>query len=124
MKNLGKNIFFWLIVGSLAFMLLENYQMGASKEELSFTEFKNEVKAKKVISEFKKELMKTDKLSREILEPIINNLIKTNNTNFKGVGQPLRIALTGSKFGPGIYDIIISLGKEEVSKRLVNKKLS
>jgi len=50
MKNLGKNIFFWLIVGSLAFMLLENYQMGASKEELSFTEFKNEVKAKKVKS--------------------------------------------------------------------------
>jgi glutamyl-tRNA synthetase len=30
----------------------------------------------------------------------------------------LRIALTGSKFGPGIYDIIISLGKEEVTKRL------
>ena len=78
-------------------------------------------KAKKVISEFKKELMKTDKLSREILEPIINNLIKTNNTNFKGVGQPLRIALTGSKFGPGIYDIIISLGKDEITKRLNNK---
>ena len=38
--------------------------------------------------------------------------------NFKGVGQPLRIALTGSKFGPGIYDIILSLGKEEVQKRL------
>ena len=65
--------------------------------------------------------MKIDKLSREILEPIINNLIKTNDTNFKGVGQPLRIALTGSKFGPGIYDIIISLGKEDVTKRLNNK---
>ena len=26
------------------------------------------------------------------------------------------MALTGSKFGPGIYDIIISLGKEEVEK--------
>ena len=78
-------------------------------------------KAKKVISEFKKELMKTDKLSREILEPIINNLIITNDTNFKGVGQPLRIALTGSKFGPGIYDIIISLGRDEVNKRLNNK---
>ena len=29
----------------------------------------------------------------------------------KGVGQPLRIALTGSKFGPGLYDIVMSLGK-------------
>ena len=74
-------------------------------------------KAKKVISDF------STKLSREKLEPIVNELIKSNDTNFKGVGQPLRIALTGSKFGPGIYDIIISLGKEEVSKRLTNKKL-
>ena len=78
-------------------------------------------KAKKVISDFSAQFSKIDKLTRESLEPKINELIKSNNTNFKGVGQPLRIALTGSKFGPGIYDIIISLGKEEVSKRLSNK---
>ena len=81
-------------------------------------------KAKKVISDFNIKLSNVDKLSKEILEPIVNELIKSNDTNFKGVGQPLRIALTGSKFGPGIYDIIISLGKEEVIKRLSNKKLS
>ena len=67
---------------------------------------------------------KVDVLSKETLEPIVNELIQSNDTNFKGVGQPLRVALTGSKFGPGIYDIIISLGKEEVKKRLANKKLS
>ena len=80
-------------------------------------------KAKKVMSDFSAKLSEVDKLSRETLEPIVNELIKSNDTNFKGVGQPLRIALTGSKFGPGIYDIIISLGKEEVTKRLANKKL-
>ena len=78
-------------------------------------------KAKKVISDFKNEFAKITELNKETLEPIINELIKSNDTNFKGVGQPLRIALTGSKFGPGIYDIIISLGKEEVTKRLTNK---
>ena len=78
-------------------------------------------KAKKVISDFKNEFAKITELNKEALEPIINGLIKSNDTNFKGVGQPLRIALTGSKFGPGIYDIIISLGKEEVTKRLTNK---
>ena len=57
-------------------------------------------------------------MSKETLEPIVSELIKSNDTNFKGVGQPLRIALTGSKFGPGIYDIILSLGKKEVQKRL------
>jgi glutamyl-tRNA synthetase len=81
-------------------------------------------KAKKIINSFAKQFFKVDKLTKEKLEPIINELIKSNDTNFKGVGQPLRIALTGSKFGPGIYDIIISLGKEEVTKRLANKKLS
>ncbi len=75
-------------------------------------------KARKVISDFNDRFEKIDQPSREILEPIVNELIKSNDTNFKGVGQPLRIALTGSKFGPGIYDIILSLGKEEVQKRL------
>ena len=74
--------------------------------------------AKKIISEFSNKISNLDKLERVSLEPIIDNLIKSHNTNFKGVGQPLRIILTGSKFGPGIYDIIISLGKEEVQKRL------
>ncbi len=80
-------------------------------------------KAKKVIYNFNTQLGSVDKLSKKTLEPIVNELIKSNDTNFKGVGQPLRIALTGSKFGPGIYDIIISLGKAEVTKRLTNKKL-
>ena len=75
-------------------------------------------KARKVISDFNNQFEKIDQPSREILEPIVNELIKSHDTNFKGVGQPLRIALTGSKFGPGIYDIILSLEKEEVQKRL------
>ena len=81
-------------------------------------------KAKKIISAFRAQSATIDRLNKETLEPIVNGLIKSNDTNFKGVGQPLRIALTGSKFGPGIYDIIISLGKEEVTKRLTNKKFS
>jgi glutamyl-tRNA synthetase len=93
-------------------------------EEINFNEEDIKLiddKAKKVISDFNTKLNKVDKLSKETLEPIINELIKLNDTNFKGIGQPLRIALTGSKFGPGIYDIIISLGKDEVKKRLINK---
>ncbi len=78
-------------------------------------------KTKRIISEFSKNISKIEKLNKETLEPIINALIKSNETNFRGVGQPLRIVLTGSKFGPGIYDIINSLGKNEVLKRLGNK---
>ena len=81
-------------------------------------------KGKKIISEFLDKVNKITQFKKENLEPLINDLIKTHETNFKGVGQPLRIALTGSKFGPGIYDIMISLGKEEVAKRLENKIFS
>ena len=75
-------------------------------------------KAKKIISEFNDKVLLIDLLNKESIELIINDLIKKYNTNFKSVGQPLRIALTGSKFGPGLYDIIISLGKEETLARL------
>ena len=75
-------------------------------------------KAKKIISEFKNKLSSLKDFNKENLESIINELIKKHETNFKGVGQPLRVALTGSKFGPGLYDIVISLGKDEVEKRL------
>ena len=80
-----------------------------------------DAKAKSIIKEFKENLISINTLDKEALEPIVNNLIKKYETNFKGVGQPLRVALTGSKFGPGLYDIVISLGKEEVERRLGNK---
>ena len=74
--------------------------------------------SKKVINDFISEYENLTSLSRETLEPIIKSLIDKHKTNFKGVGQPLRIALVGSRFGPGLYDVILSLDKAEVIKRL------
>jgi len=74
--------------------------------------------SKKAISDFLKAYEKLSNINKESLEKIINDLISNYKTNFKSIGQPLRIALVGSKFGPGIYDIILSLDKNEVSKRL------
>ena len=70
------------------------------------------------MKEFLVSLEKISKITKENLEKIINELVDRHKTNFRGVGQPLRIALTGSKFGPGIYDIILSLDKNETVKRL------
>tara|TARA_B110000902_G_C13987425_1_gene467459 strand:- start:418 stop:693 length:276 start_codon:yes stop_codon:yes gene_type:complete len=74
--------------------------------------------AKNVIKDFVVEYEKLTTLSKENLEPIIKLLIDKHKTNFKGVGQPLRIALVGSRFGPGLYDVILSLDRAEVVKRL------
>jgi glutamyl-tRNA synthetase len=74
--------------------------------------------AKKIVSEFNDRILLIDVFNKESIELVINDLIKKYETNFKNVGQPLRIVLTGSKFGPGLYDIIISLGREETLARL------
>ena len=70
-----------------------------------------DVNSKKIISEFLVEFKNIKTPNKENLEKLVNSLISKHKTNFKGVGQPLRIALVGSRFGPGIYNIILSLTK-------------
>jgi len=74
--------------------------------------------SKKILKDFLIEYEKIKKTNKESIEKIVNELITKHKTNFKGIGQPLRIALTGSKFGPGLYNIILSLDKDETIKRL------
>ena len=74
--------------------------------------------SKKILKDFLEKYESTSKINKVNSEKIINQLIDKHKTNFRGVGQPLRIALTGSRFGPGIYDIILSLDKNETIKRL------
>ena len=74
--------------------------------------------SKVIVKDFIMEFEKLPIANKENLEPIIKSLIEKYKTNFKGVGQPLRIGLVGSRFGPGLYDVILSLDKSEVIKRL------
>ena len=100
------------IYNNAQYILQENINI--SSEDLKLLDDSS----KKVLKEFLVCLEKISKITKENLEKIINELVDRHKTNFKGVGQPLRIALTGSKFGPGIYDIILSLEKDEIIKRL------
>ena len=84
----------------------------------NFDRKKRRINSIKIIESFLEKIKLTENFQKETLETIINDLIKSFDTNFKGIGQPLRICLTGSKFGPGIYDILSALGKDEVIKRL------
>ena len=64
-------------------------------------------------------LIKKEKnISKEYLKNIFDKIIETEKLNFKDLGQPLRIILTGSEYGPAIYDIASSLGFDEVINRL------
>ena len=77
-----------------------------------------DVESKKILKDFVNDYEKITKVTKESIEKIVNNLMKKHKTNFKGIGQPLRIVLTVSKFGPGLYNIILSLDKTETIKRL------
>ena len=74
--------------------------------------------SKLIVKDFITEYQKLSSLNKESLEQVIKSLIEKHKTNFKGVGQPLRIGLVGSRFGPGLYDVILSLEKAETIKRL------
>jgi glutamyl-tRNA synthetase len=64
-------------------------------------------------------LIKKDKdISKDYLKNIFDKIIETEKINFKDLGQPLRIILTGSEYGPAIYDIASSLGLNEFLNRL------
>ena len=100
------------IFNNAQYLINDDIEIGIEDKKL-IDEF-----AKNVIKEFTAEYEKINTLTKENIEPLIKSLIDKNKTNFKGVGQPLRIALVGSKFGPGLYDVILSLDKAEVIKRL------
>jgi glutamyl-tRNA synthetase len=61
---------------------------------------------------------KDNNISKDYLKNIFDKIIETEKINFKDLGQPLRIILTGSEYGPAIYDIANSLSLDEFVKRL------
>ena len=102
------------IFNNAQYLINDDVKIGIEDKKL-LNEF-----AKNVIKDFVTEYEKITTPSKENIEPLIKSLIDKHKTNFKGVGQPLRVALVGSKFGPGLYDVILSLHKAEVIKRLNN----
>ena len=63
-------------------------------------------------------IKKEKDISKDYLKNIFDKIIETEKINFKDLGQPLRIILTGSEYGPAIYDIASSLGLNEFLNRL------
>jgi len=74
--------------------------------------------SKSIIKDFLIKFEEMSEINKDNLEKVVKGLIDKHKTNFKGVGQPLRIVLTGSRFGPGIYNIILSLKKDVIITRL------
>ena len=58
--------------------------------------------------------------SSESLETLFKATVEKAGMKLGKLAQPVRVALTGKTASPGIYDVILLIGKEETLKRLRN----
>ncbi len=72
-----------------------------------------------LVEKFLKQLPK-DIWIKEKINFNLNDFLTDNKISLKDLGIPLRIILTGSKNAPGIIDILLLLGENEVRKRIVD----
>ncbi len=72
---------------------------------------------KDLIQELIEELV-TKQFSKVILQDCVKAFAKIKDVKFPVVAQPIRIALIGSSHGPGIFEMMEILGKDEVKHRL------
>ncbi|MEN6422423.1 MAG: glutamate--tRNA ligase family protein, partial [Smithella sp.] len=56
--------------------------------------------------------------SKKGLEEFLINFTQTRNIKFKIIAQPLRVALTGKTVSPGIDEVMVTLGKDRVIKKI------
>ena len=61
-----------------------------------------------------------DDFSSENIEILFKKIVEEEGIKLGKLAQPVRVALTGTTVSPGIYDVVLLLGKEETIKRLGN----
>jgi glutamyl-tRNA synthetase len=64
------------------------------------------------------ELLSLKKFDEADISQCLTNFAEQQGVKLGKIAQPLRAALTGSAVSPGIYDVIVILGKEKVKKRI------
>ncbi|HQJ30475.1 MAG TPA: glutamate--tRNA ligase [Syntrophales bacterium] len=70
------------------------------------------------LREIARELPLVADYSKEGIEIFLRRFSEARNVKLKVIAQPLRVALTGKTVSPGIDEVMISLGRERVIKRL------
>ena len=71
-----------------------------------------------ILTDFKSALEGCDTWNRSEIELIFDNLMAQHDVQIGKVMKPIRVALTGITFGPGIFDLILLLGKDICLKRI------
>ena len=71
-----------------------------------------------IIADLVPELAALDDWSQESLETLVRGFCDSHSLKMGMVAQPLRALLTGKSVSPGIFEVMLSLGREESLDRL------
>jgi glutamyl-tRNA synthetase len=63
-------------------------------------------------------LPSVEEFTKEEIETFLRNIAEKRETKLKFIAQPLRVALTGKTVSPGIDEVMVTLGKDKVMKRI------
>jgi glutamyl-tRNA synthetase len=66
-------------------------------------------------------LSNSDEWAAEKLEALVKNYAESADIGFGKIAQPLRGALTGQTSSPGIFDVLVLLGREEALARIADQ---
>ena len=67
------------------------------------------------------ELDALDRWDTEALETAVREVATREAVKLGAVAQPLRAALTGRKTSPGIFDVLVLLGRDESLGRIADQ---
>jgi glutamyl-tRNA synthetase len=56
--------------------------------------------------------------TQEALESVFKEIMAEFNLGFGKIAQPLRVAITGTTVSPGIFEMLLVLGKEKTVQRI------
>jgi len=65
-------------------------------------------------------LSQLENFSTEEIEALFKKIVEEEGIKLGKLAQPVRVALTGTTVSPGIYDVILLLGREQTLARLKN----
>lgn len=94
------------------------------KKEIEFDEKAKEkflrAETKPLLEQLVLSLEKQEDYSTASIEPLVNAVAEQNSIKLGQLAQPVRVALTGKTVSPGIYEVIMLLGKARTIERLKN----
>jgi len=70
------------------------------------------------LNKFAERVKTVEPFSQETVAPVLQALLEEDRLKMGAFAQPLRVALTGRTFSPGIYEVMDLLGRERTLRRI------